>query len=259
LSHSASPSRSVTAARSCRVAEGGGKMARSSSSGPWLSSTRVRVADGIRTTVYVICVRHAGDLGRARREQWRVVWQAAFSTGGNFLASHIRQRLDFRPLPRLQGSLVLGVVAAALVAPLVLRVRPSTDGGLLELATDVLAVAVSSIVRAADEERPPAVAAAQLEDDELDHPPRMAENWTSTSRTATVRGYWRVHPPLVHRGLRPLPGPSLFHPVAHTYRNAPHGATSPTIGLMVPWSPGPPVIPVEVVPLKAGGDSSTST
>ena len=36
------------AARVCRTCDGGGKSARMSSSGPWLNSTRVRIADGIR-------------------------------------------------------------------------------------------------------------------------------------------------------------------------------------------------------------------
>jgi hypothetical protein len=86
---------------------------------------------------------------------------------------------------------MLGVVFSAFFAPLMLGIREAAPGGLLELATDVLAVALASVVRTADDELLAAVAAGQLEDNELVHPSRTGENWTTASRTATVRGYWR--------------------------------------------------------------------
>lgn len=106
----------------------------------------------------------------------------------NFFTTHIRHRLCFRSLPRHQRPLTLGVVSSAFVAPLMLGIREAAKGGLLELATDVLAVGLASVVRATDDERLRAVAAGQLEDNELVHPSRTGENWTTASRTATVRG-----------------------------------------------------------------------
>jgi hypothetical protein len=41
-----------------------------------------------------------------------------------------------------------GVVLAAFLAPLMLGIPESAPGGLLELATDVLAVVLASVVRA---------------------------------------------------------------------------------------------------------------
>src|SRR3954453_5063225 len=123
-----------------------------------------------------------------------------------------------------------------------LGIREAAQGGLLELATDVLAVALASVVRATDDELLRAVAAGQLEDNELVHPSRTGENWTATSGTTTVSAYWRVHPPLVHRGLRWRPGPSFF-PSDVTIIGA-----DPTAPPLSELRPGPPVIPVDVVP-----------
>jgi hypothetical protein len=86
---------------------------------------------------------------------------------------------------------MLRVVSSTFVAPLMLGIREATPGGLLELATVVLTVALASVVRTTDDELLLAVAAGQLEDNELVHPSRTGENWTTASRTATVRGYWR--------------------------------------------------------------------
>ncbi|HEY0481577.1 MAG TPA: hypothetical protein VGD37_28870 [Kofleriaceae bacterium] len=72
---------------------------------------------------------------------------------------------------------MLGVVLSAFFAPLMLGIREAAPGGLLELATDVLAVALASVVRTTDHELFPAVAAGQLEDNELVHPSRTGENW----------------------------------------------------------------------------------
>lgn len=112
---------------------------------------------------------------------------------------------------------------------------------LRELTTRIAAVPLSSVVAATDVERPTAVAAAQLEEIQLVHPSRMAKNWTSTSETTTVRAYWRVHPPLVHRGLRWRPGPSLFpSDRPDLSQRATSRSAGPLVpGPLVPWSPGP--------------------
>src|ERR1051325_6170686 len=102
------------------------------------------------------------------------------------------------------------MILSAFLAPLMPGIREAAQSGLLELATDVRAVALAAVVRATDDKGLPAVAAGQREDNELVHPSRTGENWTATSETTTVPAYWRVHPPLVHRGLRWRPGPSLF-------------------------------------------------
>src|SRR3954453_19744434 len=86
---------------------------------------------------------------------------------------------------------MLGVVSSAFFAPLMLGIRKATQGGLPEPTAEVLAVALASVVRTTDDELLPAVAAGQLEDNELVHPSRTGENWTTASRAATVRGYWR--------------------------------------------------------------------
>jgi hypothetical protein len=86
---------------------------------------------------------------------------------------------------------MLGVVSSAFFAPLMLGVCTATQGGRPEPTTDVLAVALASVVRTTDDELLPAVAAGQLEDNELVHPSRTGENWTTASWTATVEEYWR--------------------------------------------------------------------
>jgi hypothetical protein len=178
------------------------------------------------TAVYFICVHFAVGRGLARREHRRAFGRGPFSTRRNFLATHIRHRLSFRSLPRHQRPLMLDVVLSALLAPLMPGIREASSRGLLELATDVLAVALASVVRTTDDKLLPAVAAGQREDNELVHPSRMGENWTATSETTTVSAYWRVHPPLVHRGLRWRPGPSLFPSDGQNYRNRPHGTAT---------------------------------
>lgn len=143
------------------------------------------------TTVYFICVRFAVGRDLARREHRRAFGRGPFSTRRNFLATHIRHRLSFRSLPRHQRPLMLDVVLSALLAPLMPGIREAAQSGLPELATDVRAVALAAIVRTTDDERLPAVAAGQREDNELVHPSRTGENWTTASGTATVEGYWR--------------------------------------------------------------------
>jgi hypothetical protein len=96
------------------------------------------------------------------------------------LATHIRHRLDFCLLPRHQRALMIDMVLSSLLAPLMLGIREPVLGGLLELTTAVFAVALPSVVRTANDKPLPAVAAAQFEDNELVHPSRMVENWTTT-------------------------------------------------------------------------------
>jgi hypothetical protein len=121
---------------------------------------------------------------------------------------------------------MLGVVSSAFLAPLMLGIREPAQGGLLALAADARAVALASVVGTTDDERLPAVAAAQRKDNELVHPSRTNENWTATSETTTVSAYWRVHPPLVHRGLRRESEPSLFSIRGQNYRNRPPGTAT---------------------------------
>ena len=143
------------------------------------------------TTVYVTCSRPAVGLGTARRERDRVVRQEAFSTRRNFLATHIRQRLAFRALPRRRRRpLAIGVISSALVASLVLGIGEPPLARLLELAAGLAAVTLTSVIRLADMELRRASTAAQLEDNELVHPARRDENWTATSAPITVPAYW---------------------------------------------------------------------
>jgi hypothetical protein len=155
-----------------------------------MSNTRVRAADGIMTTVYVTCSRPAVGLGTARRERDRVVRQEAFSTRRNFLATHIRQRLAFRALPRRRRPLAIGVISSALVASLVLGIGEPPLARLLELAAGLAAVTLSPVVMLADMELHRASTAAQLEDNKPVHPSQRDENWTAASGATTVPAYW---------------------------------------------------------------------
>ena len=82
------------------------------------------------------------------------------------------------------------VILPTLGAPLVSRIPAPMKRGLLELATGIVAVALAPVVRPTDDEPLAARAATQLEDNELVHPARKDENWTSTSATLTVPTYW---------------------------------------------------------------------
>lgn len=82
------------------------------------------------------------------------------------------------------------VISATFVAPLVSRSRTPMNRGLLELATGVVAVALAPVVRSTDDESLAASAATQPEDNELVHPARKDENWTTTSVTTTVPVHW---------------------------------------------------------------------
>ena len=92
----------------------------------------------------------------ARRERDRVCRHEPFSTQRNFVATHIRQRVDFRALPIGRGLLVRGVVLPAELAPLMPCIREPMKRGLLERAAMVVAVALAPVVRSTDEEWPPA-------------------------------------------------------------------------------------------------------
>jgi hypothetical protein len=81
------------------------------------------------------------------------------------------------------------MVLPPLVAPLVPGIRSSPQGGLLELAAVLAAVALAPVVRPANVEPPATAAAIQLEDQELVHPARKDENWTTASRAGTVAPY----------------------------------------------------------------------
>jgi len=130
-----------------------------------------------------------GDLGLAPCERDRVVERWPFRTRSKFLSTLIRQRLNFCALPSGRVPLVLNVILSSLVAPLVLGIDQPAERGLLELATIVAAVSLSSIVAAADEERPGATAAAQLEQEYFVHPSRKDENWTAASGSTMVATY----------------------------------------------------------------------
>ena len=107
----------------------------------------------------------------------------------NFLATHIRHCLDFRVLPCLRRPLMCCVVLASLVAPLMSGIRHPPNGGLLELAAALPAVALAPVVRPADVEPPATAATIQLEDQQLVHPARKDENWTTASGPGTVAPY----------------------------------------------------------------------
>jgi hypothetical protein len=141
------------------------------------------------TTVYVICVRPVVDLEAARRERDQVFGRNPFSTRSNFLATFNSQRVVFRELPSRRFCLVGGVILSAQIAPLMSSTRQPMTRGLLELTTDLVAVALASIMRLADVEPCQAAAATQLVENDLVHPWRMDENWTATSGPTTVRAY----------------------------------------------------------------------
>ena len=178
------------------------------------------------------------------------------------MATHIRHRLNFCLLPRHQRPLMIDMVLSALFAPLMLGIRKPVLGGLLEIATGDVAVALSSVVGATDDEPPTAVAAAQSEHNELVHPSRMVENWTTTSGTATVRTYRRG--PSTARTSRAQAGTwalTLFHPrselpevfAARHFSNKPSEPQSPAR-----WSSSPQPSPASGPRGALGRDSRRS-
>lgn len=83
------------------------------------------------------------------------------------------------------------MVASSLLGPLVPSVREPMKAGLLEFAALVAAVALPAVVGPADDECPRAAVADQFEAGYVvDHPARMARNWTGASGSGTVRTYW---------------------------------------------------------------------
>ena len=157
---------------------------------------------------------------------------------------------------------MIDMVLSALFAPLMLGIRKPVLGGLLEIATGDVAVALSSVVGATDDEPPTAVAAAQSEHNELVHPSRMVENWTTTSGTATVRTYRRG--PSTARTSRAQAGTwalTLFHPrselpevfAARHFSNKPSEPQSPAR-----WSSSPQPSPASGPRGALGRDSRRS-
>lgn len=84
---------------------------------------------------------------------------------------------------------MLGVVLPALVAALVPGIGEPPKRRLLDGTAAVAAVPLSPVVAAADEERPLAAAATQLEQEYVVHPARKGENWTTASGSGTVGPY----------------------------------------------------------------------
>jgi hypothetical protein len=81
---------------------------------------------------------------------------------------------------------VLGVILPTLVAALMLGIGESPERSLLDGTTSVAAVSLSPVVATADVERPPAAAAAQLEQEYVVHPARKDENWTTAFKRERV-------------------------------------------------------------------------
>jgi len=153
--HKDKPSSKVAAARSCRTCEGGGKIARNSSSGPWVTRMRVHFVVGDKITLYAsiklpFIVDGAG---------WAIILhtrrrRSVFSTKRNFLATCIRQGHDFSILGRATASPLAAVVSALVAkASLVARAGRAMVGGVAVLPTGLAAVLVPAVVRPADEER----------------------------------------------------------------------------------------------------------
>ena len=105
-------------------------------------------------------------------------------------ATVISHRLDFRTLPGHQLALMRSVILAPLLAALVFRARKPMARGLRKVSTALAAVDLAPVVRSTDMEPRRALAAAQLEENELVHPSRTDENWTAASGASTVRAYW---------------------------------------------------------------------
>ena len=206
------------------------------------------------TTVYFICVCFAGDLGRARREHRRGVRRGAFSTQRNFLATHIRQRQCFGLLrgavDALRPAVFLAIVAEA---PLVASTRGAMTGRSSFVAAMVAAVVLPTIVPPADDERHDAPQAGQLVNGNVGvqgsgaPPENLAvdqDRGTYGSSKARLWVYDR-RLELVTRAFTSF-GAS---------RSSDRGSRRATSHHVVPWSP---VILVEVVPIKSGGDSARS-
>jgi hypothetical protein len=167
-----------------------------------------------------------------------MVWRRTFSTRRNFLATHLRQRLGFRELPCLQRALVIGVVSPALVTAPVLGVGPSLDRILLEVAAGVVAIRLTMVVGATDEEPAGAVPTGQREDYELVHPGGGTKTGQSLQDPAR---YLRTGCPSASctRGSRLSPGPSFVSSAQPAYRVGSSRATSRPPRPMPGWGPGP--------------------
>ena len=151
------------------------------------------------------------------------------------------------------------MIVASLLGPLVPSVREPTKAGLLERAALVAAVALPAVVGPADDERPRAAAADQLEAGYVvDHPARMARNWTGASGSGTVRTYWL---PIRRRYTRVQAVTwALIRFIRRSGLHEPRGHRDFLAAVLgqqahqpvVPWSPA---IPVGMVPFRTGGDT----
>lgn len=164
-------------------------MARNSSSEPAVTNTRVWVDDGMMITVYVMCLFTGAGVRPAHRERISKSGHEPFSTRRKFLATLISQRLRFCLLPVRGCSLMGSVIGSAFAASLMLGTRATSQRRLLETAAVLAAVALPSVVGAADVKPQRTSTALQLEHQQLVHPLRKDENWTAASRPCTVRMY----------------------------------------------------------------------
>jgi hypothetical protein len=152
--HRDKPSSRVAAARSCRTCEGGGKIARSSSSGPWVIRTRVHFVVGDKITLYesielpLIIDGSGWAIHLHTRRRRRV-----FSMKRNFLATYIRQGQDFSVLGRIAAPLLAVVSALVAKASLVACAGRAMVGGVPVLPAVLAAVLVPPVIWSADEER----------------------------------------------------------------------------------------------------------
>jgi len=179
----------MTACSYCSC-DGAGRNARNSSSGPAATNTRVRAADGVSITVYVILIYPAVAPRATRRTRAWCFRREGFRTRCLFCATVISHRLGCRALPGHQISLMRSMILSPLLAALVFRARKPMTRGLREVSAALAAVGLPPVVRSTDVEPHPASAANQLVDNELVHPLRRDENWTATSGASTVRMYW---------------------------------------------------------------------
>jgi hypothetical protein len=97
------------------------------------------------------------------------------STVGADLDTLTSQRLSFRALPCGRCLLRRRVPLPPLGAALVSRIAAPMDGGLLERATRLTAIALSSVVSTTHPEPRETAPTSEFEDRELAHPVRRAD------------------------------------------------------------------------------------
>lgn len=150
------------------------------------------------------------------------------------------------------------VILSTRVAPLVSGSRPPMKRGLLDRTTVIAAVPLSSVVSAAEEERLPAAAAAQLEQEYVVHPSRKDENWTTASGACTVAPY-RLSIRWPYMRVQLLTGPSFVSSAPRAYNNRPRlreflQRLRRELGWSLVPAPCSPAILVEPVTSEPGGD-----